>query len=89
MILGGEPMFLHRARGASPSTKLEGGDSFQKESGAAPMFYARFPWWYYVAMHIIVIVGGPGSGKSTLARHISQSHNVEHIELDALFHKEN
>jgi adenylate kinase family enzyme len=38
-------------------------------------------------MDRVAIVGSPGSGKSTLARNLEGAVGVEHIELDALFHR--
>ena len=38
-------------------------------------------------MDRVAIVGSPGSGKSTLARNLEATFGLEHIELDALFHR--
>lgn len=38
-------------------------------------------------MDHVAIVGSPGSGKSTLARSLEATVGLEHIELDALFHR--
>lgn len=37
----------------------------------------------------IQVVGTSGSGKSTLARRISEHLNIEHLELDSIYHQPN
>jgi len=40
-------------------------------------------------MRRVVIVGNSGSGKSTLARQLADKLDLDHIELDSLFHQPN